>query len=185
MSRGFHTLTHIYSVAAATLGFGFYLSLVFHQETKSFIVIVSISTFTVIQGPLFLFFAIVSFSPFVLRAWTSSIQIHFIYIRNFRLHLYHVLACVLRFACRIINRVRLVDSRWSSGETVVGFESSLIRSLDHELSVPKIKLIYLSEDCRARLYELVSDLVGFPWGILLFSPLYISFVSLPKVHKKP
>ena len=173
MSRGFHTLTHIYSVAAATLGFGFYLSLVFHRETKLFIVIVSISTFTVIQGPLFLFFATVSISPFVLRAWTSSIQIHFIYIRNFRLHLYCVLSCV-RFACRIINRVRLVDSRWSSGVTVVGSESSQINSLDRELSVPQIELIYLSKDHRARLYQLVSA------SNLTFSRLLTSVSSNPK-----
>ena len=36
---------------------------------------------------------------------------------------------------------------------VVGFESSLIRSLDHELSVPQIELIYLSKDRRTRLYH--------------------------------
>ena len=58
--------------------------------------------------------------------------------------------------------MRLVDSCWSSGVTVVGFESSLIRSLDRELSVPQIELIYLSEDRRARLCQLVSDLAGFP-----------------------
>ena len=52
--------------------------------------------------------------------------------------------------------MRLVDSRWSSGVTVVGFESSLIRSLDHELSVPQIELIYLSEDRHARLYQYLA-----------------------------
>ena len=49
--RGFHALTHIYSVAATTLGFGFCLSLVLQRDTESFIVIVSISPFTVIQAP--------------------------------------------------------------------------------------------------------------------------------------
>ena len=52
ISRGvIHDLNLIYSVAATTLGLGFCLSLVFHGETKSFIVTVSISPFTVIQGP--------------------------------------------------------------------------------------------------------------------------------------
>ena len=52
ISRGvIHELNLIYSVAASTLGLGFCLSLVFHGETESFIVIVSISPFTVIQGP--------------------------------------------------------------------------------------------------------------------------------------
>ena len=66
--------------------------------------------------------------------------------------------------------MRLVDSHWSSGVTVVGFESSLIRSLDRELSVPQIELIYLSEDHRARLYQLVSDLTGFPVRYIAVSP---------------
>ena len=99
----------------------------------------------------------VSISPFMLRAWTSSIQIHFIYIRNFRLHLYCVLSCV-RFACRIINRVRLVDSHWSSSVTVVGFESLLV-------TVSRVflqsDLPYLLEDHRARLYQYWCE-KGFP-----------------------
>jgi len=44
----------------------------------------------------------------------------------------------------------------------VGFESLIIKSLDRELNVPQIELIYLSEDHRAQLYQLVSDLTGFP-----------------------
>ena len=52
ISRGvIHDLNLIYSVASTTLGLGFCLSLVFHGETESFIVTVSISPFTVIQGP--------------------------------------------------------------------------------------------------------------------------------------
>ena len=52
VSRGvIHDLNLIYSVAATTLGLGFCLSLVFHGETESFIVTMSISPFTVIQGP--------------------------------------------------------------------------------------------------------------------------------------
>ena len=52
ISRGvIHDLNLIYSVAAATLGLGFCLSLVFHGETESFIITVLISPSTVIQGP--------------------------------------------------------------------------------------------------------------------------------------
>jgi len=81
-----------------------------------------------------------SISPFMLRAWTSSIQIHFIYIRNFRLHLYRVLACVLRFAYRNHQSSALgwfLLEQWCKG---CGFESLLVRSLDRESSVPQIEL---------------------------------------------
>ena len=70
--------------------------------------------------------------------------------------------------------MRLVDSRWSSSVSVVGSESSLINSLDRELSVPQIELIYLSEDRRARLYQLVSA------SNLTFSRLLTSVSSNPK-----
>ena len=53
-------------------------------------------------------------------------------------------------AGRSIGHAWLIN-RWSKRVTVIGFESSLIRSLDCELSVPQIELIYLSRDHRVAL----------------------------------
>ena len=60
-------------------------------------------------------------------------------------------ACA-RGPARSLDRAR-GDQLQHSGVTVVGFESSLFKSLDRELSVPQIELIYLSEDRHARLYQ--------------------------------
>ena len=104
---GFHALTHIYSVAAATLGFRFCLCLVFHRETESFIVIVSISPFTVIQGPR-------SWSPLLCRLvlWNWVLEPHiypcFIYICNFR--------CMFLLSC-LCSSIRLQEKPSRRGQS--------------------------------------------------------------------
>ena len=124
-SRGvIHDLNLIYSVAAATLGLGFCLSLVFHGETESFIVTVSISPFTVIQGPH-------SWSPplcrLVLWNWVLELHIYpcYIYICNFRLRVSTFLLVFFNsfagkaFLVRSI-KLCLVDNQRRSSVTIAG-----------------------------------------------------------------
>ena len=71
----------------------------------------------------------------------------------------------------IINRVRLVDSRWSSGVTIVGSNHCWLEALIVSLVFHKSNLPYLSEDRRARLYQVVSRFQVAREVLSCFSPL--------------
>jgi hypothetical protein len=113
----------IKSVAAATLGFGFCLVLVFHWEIDIFIITVTSSPFDVNQGPH-------SYSSplwWLILLW-SELAPHTclcIHIRNFRLRAYSFLLvffdshAILAFLERPI-KLCLVDNQWSSGVRVAG-----------------------------------------------------------------